>query len=423
MTPTIFISVAAYREFDLVNTLRDCLAQAHDPHRLRVCVCWQRDQTDSLAELESDPRVDIIDVPYRESRGVCWARNLIQRRYAGETYALQLDGHHRFAAEWDRKLIDMVEGLRHGGVAKPILTGYVPAFEPWNDPGGRCRDVWGTGIDRFEPGGVVFMRPFVPSPVPTAPMPCRFWSAHFSFTLGAFNEEVVVDPNAYFHSEEIVMGVRAWTHGYDLFNPHETIVWHEYSRKGRICHWDDHSDWGHRNARAIDRYRRQFGVDGTARERVAAYDFGTQRSLREYERFAGVEFATRGVQPHTIENRLPPDPLARASDDEWRERLLTSHCFDVSIERARLEQGDCDMWAVIANAADGTELFREDYLRPRFEQLLSTQTGSHIQFTMAFFARTRPHTWTVWPHSRRRGWLQRIDGLWPHRAPSPPSIS
>src|SRR5579862_3283703 len=77
VTPTIFISVAAYREFDLVNTLRDCLAQADDAARLRICLCWQHADGDSLEGVESDPRVTVIDVPYAESRGVCWARNLI----------------------------------------------------------------------------------------------------------------------------------------------------------------------------------------------------------------------------------------------------------------------------------------------------------------------------------------------------------
>lgn len=419
MKPTIYISVAAYREFDLLATLRDGLANAEDASRLRVCICWQRDAADSLAELESDPRIDIIDVPYAESQGVCWARHLIQRRYGGETYTLQIDGHHRFAPRWDRRLIDMLERLRSAGVAKPILTGYVPGFDPWNDPGGRCPDVWALGIDRFEPGGVVFMRPFVPPAPPSAPMPSRFWSAHFSFTLGRFNEEVVIDPRGYFHSEEIVMCVRAWTHGYDLFNPNETLLWHEYSRKGRVCHWDDHADWGRRNARAIDLYRRQFGLDGTPRERLEPYSFGTQRSFRDYERFAGVEFATRGVQRYTIAHGFPPDPLQHAPEEEWRAQLLTSHCIDVFIERARLEIDDCDMWGVFANAEDGSELFRQDYLRPRCEEILAGQRGDHVHFSIAFFDRRRPHTWTVWPHSLERGWLDRIDGRWPPPAPTP----
>lgn len=420
MTPTIFISIAAYREFELVNTLRDCFAQADDADRLRVCICWQRDAADSLAEFESDPRLDIIDVPYQESRGVCWARNAIQQRYGGETYTLQIDGHHRFAPQWDRTLIEMVESLQHTGVAKPIITGYVPGYDPWNDPAGRCRESWGTGLDRFETGGVIFMRPFVPPTPQTAPMPCRFWSAHCSFTLGRFNEDVVIDPGGYFHSEEIVMCVRAWTHGYDMFNPHRTVLWHEYTRKRRVCHWDDHADWGEQNAKCIAQYRRQFGVDGTARERCDPYDFGTERSLRDYERFAGVEFATRGVQPHTIRNAFPPDPLQRASDDEWRGQLLTSHCTDFFIERARLDL-DCDMWGIFANAADGTELYREEFLRPRVDEVLTSQRGEHIHLFAAFFDKRQPHTWTIWPFSGKRGWLERIDGFWARPLPTPPS--
>lgn len=423
MTPTIFISVAAYREFDLVQTLRDGFGQAADARRLRVCICWQRDEQDSLHEFASDPRVDVIDVPYADSRGVCWARNLIQQHYDGEAYTLQIDGHHRFAPQWDRKLIDMVERLRRDGIPKPILTGYVPGFDPWNDPGGRCGDVWGTGIDRFECSGVVFMRPFVPPTAPPAPLPCRFWSAHFSFTLGRFNEEVRIDPHGYFHGEEIVTGVRAWTSGYDLFTPHETVLWHEYSRKGRICHWNDHADWGTRNAKAIARYRRQFGVDGTQQETFEPYGFGMQRSLREYERFAGIEFATRGVQRHTVANRCPPDPLQHASEDEWRAQLLFSHCTDVYIERARLESDDCNMWGVFANAEDGTELFRDEYFRPRFTEILSSQESDVIQFFVAFFSPRQPHTWTVWPHSLQRGWLERIGGEWPRPAPEPPSAA
>ena len=216
------------------------------------------------------------------------------------------------------------------------------------------------------------------------------------------------------------MCVRAWTHGYDLFMPHRTVLWHEYSRRGRVCHWDDHSDWGHRHGRAIDQYRRQFGLDGTPRQTFPPYDFGTARSFREYERFAGIEFASRGVHPHTIANGVPPDPDQRLPDDEWRRSLVTSHCADVFVHRAALAHDDCHMWSVFANAEDGTELFREDYLRDRVDHFLTTQSGEMIHFCIAFFDRRRPYTWTVWPYSQKRGWLERVCEPWPHPAPSPP---
>ena len=271
MTATLFISIAAYREFELVNTVRDAIRQAASPGRPRFCICWQHSADESLDGLENDPRVDIIEVPHDRGQGVCWARNRIQQRYRGETYSLQIDGHHRFSQDWDQTLIDMLETLRAGGVAKPVLTGYLPAYDPDNDPAGRVQTPWFLGFDRFEPAGVVFMRPYtLPEPA-GAPVATPFWSAHFSFSDGCFNTEVAIDPHGYFHSEEIGTAVRAWTSGYDFHTPHRVVLWHEYTRKRRICHWQDHDNWGRRNARGIARYRALVGVDDSPRVDLVPY--------------------------------------------------------------------------------------------------------------------------------------------------------
>ena len=74
---SIFVSVAAYREFDLLPTLRDCIGSALEPDELHICVCWQRDEEESLAELESDPRVVLLRVPFGESRGVPESRRAL----------------------------------------------------------------------------------------------------------------------------------------------------------------------------------------------------------------------------------------------------------------------------------------------------------------------------------------------------------
>ena len=107
--PTIFVQIASYRDAELLPTLRDCIAKAAHPEHLRFGLCWQHDETEDLSELLSDPRFRMIDVPYQESKGVCWARNAIQSLYDGETYTLQLDSHHRFMPAWDTALINMLE--------------------------------------------------------------------------------------------------------------------------------------------------------------------------------------------------------------------------------------------------------------------------------------------------------------------------
>ncbi|MBM70577.1 MAG: hypothetical protein CME43_14000 [Haliea sp.] len=313
-SPDIFISIAAYREFDLPATLASLLSMADTPSRLRVCVYWQRAPEDSLGDLADSPQLEILDVPYQQSRGVCWARNRIQQQYRGERYFLQLDGHHRFAPGWDSALVTMLEGLRGSGVQRPVLTTYLPAFDPENDPAARSPEIWLLGADRFDDSGVVFMRPYIPVEPPEAPVPTRFWSAHFSFSDGAFVHDVPIDPNGYFHGEEIGTCVRAWTSGYDFFCPHRTLVWHEYSRKGRRCHWDDHSDWSARNEAALARYRALVGVDGVAPIDLDGYGLGTARSLADYEQFAGLCFADRYIAPETLAHAPPtlPDCLQDA---------------------------------------------------------------------------------------------------------------
>ena len=67
----IFIQIASYRDPQLLPTLRDCIKNAKNPDNLVFGICWQHDEKDSLEEFKDDNRFKIIDVPYRESKGVC----------------------------------------------------------------------------------------------------------------------------------------------------------------------------------------------------------------------------------------------------------------------------------------------------------------------------------------------------------------
>src|SRR5258705_12887844 len=46
----IFVQIAPYRETDLANSLRDLFSKAADPVRLRVGICWQHTEDESLEE-------------------------------------------------------------------------------------------------------------------------------------------------------------------------------------------------------------------------------------------------------------------------------------------------------------------------------------------------------------------------------------
>ncbi len=141
----IFVQIASYRDPQLVPTLKDMIANAKKPKNLVFSIARQFSETDgfdNLDEFRKDKRFKILDIPYQESKGVCWARNMTQQLYDGEEYTLQIDSHMRFVKDWDDILIKMIKGLQKDGYEKPLLTGYVPSFDPENDPAGRAQDAW-----------------------------------------------------------------------------------------------------------------------------------------------------------------------------------------------------------------------------------------------------------------------------------------
>jgi UDP-N-acetylglucosamine (GlcNAc):hydroxyproline polypeptide GlcNAc-transferase len=423
MTGDIFIQVASYRDPQLVPTIRDAIERASDSSRLHFCVAWQHDEDESeddvFANLPGESKLSILDIPHTESLGACWARNKIQQQYEGEAYTLQLDSHHRFVTGWDDICIDMIEDLRNAGVEKPLLTAYLPSFDPDDDPQARVNEAWFLSFDRFIPEGAVF---FSPVAIPnwadrSLPMRARFYSAHFAFTLGEFAQVVQHNPDFYFHGEEISLAARAYTHGYDLFHPHRIIAWHEYTRKGRTKHWDDHVDWGDSNVSSHGLNRKLFGMDEyaerpgvVAEAQAGEYGFGLERTLEDYERYAGLCFRRRAVTQAVLDHQEPsPDDNMGVPYSEFVSTCIPryKHCIDLGYDRVPLD--DYDFWCVAFKDADGEDLFRQDADEEEITRMKQDSDG-YCKIWRHFDTDVQPKSWIVWPHSREHGWCPPIVG-------------
>ena len=410
----IFIQIASYRDPQLSLTIKDCIDKARYPENLIFSIAWQHsieDKWDNLNEYNNDTRFKIIDIDYKDSKGACWARNQIQQQYNGEKYTLQLDSHHRFIEDWDKELIEMVEYLQSKGYKKPLITSYIPSFNPEKDPAERIQEPWWMTFDRFIPEGAVF---FLPATIPgwqdlNEPVPARFYSAHFAFTIGEFAKEVQHDPEYYFHGEEISIAVRAYTHGYDLFHPHKVLAWHEYTRKGRTKQWDDDSEWGNRNEISHRRNRILFGMDGECRcsIRFGKYGFGEERSLQDYEKYAGIKFNNRGVQQYTLGNNFAPNPVIE-DISEYENSFLTifKYCIDIGFEQIPLD--DYDIFAVAFEDAEGNEIHRQDANISEIQRIKNDSDG-YGKIWRTFNTLVRPAKWIVWPHSISQGWMDRLE--------------
>ena len=410
----IFIQIASYRDPQLVPTIKDCIEKAKHPENLVFSIAWQHsseDSWDNIDEFKNDSRFKIVDINYKMSKGACWARNLLQQQYDFEEYTLQLDSHHRFIEDWDVECIDMIKQLQEKGHSKPLLTSYISSFDPDNDPAGRTQVPWKMNFDRFIPEGAIF---FLPASIDnhkelTEPIPGRFYSAHFCFTLGQFVTEVPHDPNYYFHGEEISIAVRAYTWGYDLFHPHKIIAWHEYTRKGRTKQWDDDKSWHNKNSECHKRNRKLFEMDGEVKDiDFGIYDFGKVRTLQDYEQYAGISFKKRGVQQYTLDFKLPPNPIV--PEEEYEKSFLTifKHCIDIYPNQ--VPEKDYEFWVVAFENENGETIYRQDADINELKRIQADFSDNYYKVWRIFNADGKPKKWIVWPYSTSKGWCERIEG-------------
>ncbi len=413
MNNHIFIQIAAYRDAELIPTIIDCMSRARHPDNLIFSIAWQHateDTWDNLNPFKNHPQFRILDLDYRKSEGVCWARNLLQQNYAGEAWTLQLDSHHRFVQDWDVLLLTMHRQLQKMGVAKPLITGYPPSYHPQNDPQGRMQTPLKMNFDRFMPGGYIRCKPAAIENFQdiNIPLAARFYSAGFAFASGDFVREVPHDPNWYFNGEETAITVRAFTWGYDLFHSHRIVTWHEYTRKGKPKQWNDDPNWSSRDQQSHLRIKKLLEMDGEIKDiDFGRYDLGSIRTIENYESYAGLSFKRRAVQQYTLDHRPPPNPPLVGQHPDAALRTIFS--YDIEIERGQFGDQDYDFWAVIFEDTAGQSLFRKDADRNEINKLLATDAPV-VKIEREFYPSRPPARWIVWPHSVSQGWLKRFEG-------------
>jgi len=416
---TIFVQIASYRDPELLSTIENILKTAKYKSRLKFGIIWQhsdKDEWDTLDKYKKNKQFKIIDVPAEESKGVCWARAKLQTLYDGEKYTMQLDSHHIMIKHWDEVLIDMLESLRKDGYKKPLLTSYLPAYYPKTSTESPNPDMmgdpWRMNFDYFLPEGPVFTRP---STIPNhqtlkKPIPARFLSAHFVFADGKWITEVPYDEMFYFHGEEPSMAIRSFTHGYDLFHPHIIVGWHEYTRSGKSRHWDDSHQWSQLDKISFSRTRKLLGMDNEILDfNFGKYGLGTERTLHDYELYAGLKFSTRQVHKLTLEQA--PAPIAITSEEEFEAGLCSRFKYCINVFRGSLTEPDYDMFAVAFKDEHGTEIFRHDVGKPEIRALLAaTPEEQFVHIWREFDTVVRPTSWLVWPRSESKGWQSIITG-------------
>lgn len=415
---TILLHLPAYREPELVPTIKSALENAEFPERIHFGICRQfnpADGFDNVDEFRNDPRFKIYDMPYEQAKGLPYARAIINDQLlTDEDFVCQLDSHHRFIKNWDSTLIEWYDLKKSQGF-NPIICGYLPYYNPFNDPAERTMEPWLSEAASFYPFGTIFIRP---CGIPnwrqlTEPFPARFLSGHFAFGPNKWAREVRHDPDLYFSGEEINLTVRSFTHGYDLFHPHRNIIWHATMREERsgMLLWDDQAKRGDQMfwkqqdiARAKIRQLLRTEENGFD---LTGYDLGTVRTLRDYEKYAGIHFKKKSFQKYTVDHGFPPNPYPYETEEEWENSFMFSFYHLVNIERNQLPGNNYDSILVAFDDENGIGINSKSIDDHRLVNFI--QKGTPIHYEEMFLTDKKPSRVVYWAYSNMSGWSDRVE--------------
>ena len=286
---SIFLSLAAYREHLLADTLVYAFSHAKNPEKLFVGAVVQncfgkvsddgktidasglpcrtgfqvigknaqgKDQTkvsdapvdvNGIADFCAKPeyqkycengQVRVLYVHETESQGPAMARYYASKLWGGETYYVQCDSHLQFANHWDAKYIAEIQATRN--FPKSVLSSYPPGFTPGTSDGtvveSKGARLCSCTTMLNDPNPIVRINVGQgysgDEPRPTQ---IPFIAAGFFFAPSEFLRDVPFDPMLpwCFMGEEIALSMRAWTHGWDIYAPRKNLIAHQY-RPGRL---------------------------------------------------------------------------------------------------------------------------------------------------------------------------------------------
>jgi hypothetical protein len=399
MNNLIFVQIASYRDPELIPTIKDCILKAKNPENLVFGICWQHDESENLDEFKNDNRFKIIDIDYRESKGVCWARNKVNLLYSEEEYALQIDSHTRFIENWDEELINIWKELKND---KTILTTYPSEYYP-DKPKEKWRyDLHVIHTHSFK-NGQTEQRPRTPNnwKIKTSPYKAIHVAAGFIFGKGTFIKDVPYDPEFYFSGEETALAVRLYTHGYNLYHPHKIILWHYYTRKDSLKHWDDFSEWGKLSIKANERLncllKRNNNYD------LGIYCLGKERTLEDFQNYSGIDYKRNILHLDTMEGKEPPVDLNDSY--KWSYQIkkfknLIRWNWDEIDHSENLR-----FIAFIFKDQNDHELYRKDItLEDSVDILNGNKTELEVEFDY-YTPSQIPTTLILWPYSQNMKWL------------------
>jgi UDP-GlcNAc:polypeptide alpha-N-acetylglucosaminyltransferase len=322
---TIFISAATFRDAECPITMTEIYSKAANPRRVFVGIIEQNEPSDPVCvpaefyqcSFDADRPTAFCPldnirrrrVASMRGHGPCYGRYHAMLMYRHEAYFMMIDSHNLFLRNWDRLTTAQLRLTRSG---RPVLSHYPNTWDKVN----RTLESQ-TAVMVMCNGHYLDYLGYIR--MDASWMSVRREPRHQPFSAGGYLvgdamliHDVPFDPYLpfLFDGEEILYSARTYTHGYDLFTPGISLLFHDYARHKAIRYWSvqaeikDGPNWHHITSHSQQRVRYMLEVHkpnkteqwvprDTKEEEVIVeigkYGMGLNRTMKEYYHFARVD--------------------------------------------------------------------------------------------------------------------------------------
>lgn len=229
---TIFISIAAYNDPQLIDTIKSAVSNAAKPERISFGVALQYYDEPDLSEFDNiktisyhpDTRPGIVRVRY----------NISKELYDGQDIYLQLDSHYQFSLGWDKKLAKTFKELEKRYQTDKVA---VLPLEPYED--GIMTSSWQLTLDEFQIPGYKVVHPH---PVNGKRQSYAEYHEIYFARAGQmafpkrFIEEVGLDPYSQVSLEIFMNSFRLLMSGYRIFQLNQKLTW-QSDTEYQVANW------------------------------------------------------------------------------------------------------------------------------------------------------------------------------------------
>ena len=294
---SIFIAIPCLRDPEIHHTLNDIFTKSKNPENIYVGLFYQyanEEENEYIKEeIKKYPNIALKTAPAKDNLGISKGRNGARQLYSGQKYFLQIDSHTKFEKGWDKNLITTLhEAVNYVGSEKIILTTYLNEYHYKKGlfskrvlRNGNSRPTYNYMVNddlvlnylpRWKNDFGDFDKPFLPS---------RKFAANFVFTYGKYQEDIALEDEVIFWSEEYSKSVDLLYKGYALVHPNkEILLTHLYA---------DHQNEYSGTRLALEHYvgdRSKNDLMFAEEESFIKNYIENHPFKKEYEEYAGIKF-------------------------------------------------------------------------------------------------------------------------------------